>query len=275
MKNVDEKTVAGFGDEWSRFQQDELTEGELLTLFEQYFGVFPFRDLPEGAKGADFGCGSGRWAKLVAPKVGSLACLDASADALAVARTNLAGLANVTFHHASVSDAPIEDGSLDFAYSLGVLHHVPDTEGAIAEIAKKIKPGGLFLVYLYYALDGRPAWYQELWKASDIARRRIAKLPHGARYALSQALAASVYWPLARSARALDRVGVLPPSWPLAYYRDRSFYTMRTDALDRFGTRLEKRYTKQQVSEMLNKAGFTDLRFSEGMPRWVCVARKP
>jgi hypothetical protein len=49
---------------------------------------------------------------------------------------------------------------------------------------------------------------------------------------------------------------------------------MRTDALDRFGTRLEKRFTRDEITAMLTRAGFTDIQFSEGMPRWVAVARK-
>jgi len=44
---------------------------------------------------------------------------------------------------------PIPDESLDFAYSLGVLHHVPDTAKAIQSVSKKIKPKGIFLVYLF------------------------------------------------------------------------------------------------------------------------------
>jgi hypothetical protein len=58
----------------------------------------------------------------------------------------------------------------------------------------------------------------------------------------------------------------------LAYYRDNTFYVMRTDALDRFGTRLEHRFTKAQIIEMLEAAGFSEIRFSETMPCWCAVA---
>jgi 16S rRNA G1207 methylase RsmC len=52
---------------------------------------------PDSA-GIDVGCGSERWSVMVAPKVEHLHLLDASADALAVARQNLAGATNVNFH---------------------------------------------------------------------------------------------------------------------------------------------------------------------------------
>jgi ubiquinone/menaquinone biosynthesis C-methylase UbiE len=274
MENVDAETVAGFGDEWTRFSQDGLSAGERRAIFESYFSMLDLDALPRDSVGADFGCGSGRWAALVAPRVGRLHLVDASDAALRVARANLATADNVELHRASVSEAPFPDASLDFAYSLGVLHHVPDTEGALGAIARKLKRGAPFVVYLYYAFDQRPRWFRGLWRASDVARRAISRLPHGARYAASQALAAGVYWPLARGAAVLDRLGVLPPSWPLAYYRDRSFYVMRTDALDRFGTRLEKRFTRLEIAAMLARAGFEGVRFSDREPYWVAIATR-
>jgi SAM-dependent methyltransferase len=274
MDNADLRTVDGFGDEWSRFSQEELSAGELAEMFDAYFRIFPWDTLPKDARGIDFGCGSGRWAKLVAPRVGHLLLLDASDEALGVARRNLKGQENVSFVHASVTEAPVEDGSLDFAYSLGVLHHMPDTEAAIRAIGKKLKPGAPFLIYLYYAFDNRPAWFRTLWKSSDLVRMGVSRLPHGARYAVSQFLAATVYWPLARTALVLDKAGKLPSTFPLSYYRDRSFYVMRNDALDRLGTRLEQRFTKADISGMLYRAGFDTPTFSDGVPHWVAWARK-
>lgn len=275
MKNVDPRTVSGFGDEWTRFAQDALPDEERRRLFEGYFRVFPWETLPPDPVGCDFGCGSGRWAALVAPRVGKLHVLDASEDALAVARRSLGGLGNVVYHHASVSDNSLGDASLDFAYSLGVLHHVPDTESAVRAVFAKLKPGAPFLIYLYYAFDNRPSWYRSLWKGTDLARRVISSLPHGLRYSVSQVIAATVYWPLARSARVLDRAGLLHPSWPLASYRDLSFYTMRTDALDRFGTRLEKRFSREEIRALLEQAGFQDVVFSDTIPFWLACARRP
>ena len=117
--NVDSKTVEGFGDEWERFDQSSLAEKEQKEIFESYFSIFPWHVLPENAEGFDLGCGSGRWAKMVAPKVGRLHCIDPSA-ALDIARKNLAEYENCEFHHATVDAIPIEDSTMDFGYSLGV-----------------------------------------------------------------------------------------------------------------------------------------------------------
>lgn len=272
--NWDDATVAGFGDEWFRFDQSELG-GELQRrIFDDYFAVFPWASLSPHVVGADIGCGSGRWAQLAAPRVGHLHLVDASDRALSVAKRKLEGVDNVSFHHVSVDRLPFADDSLDFAYSLGVLHHVPDTEAAVRSVAAKLKPGAPFLIYLYYAFDNRPLWFRGLWCVSDLFRRLVSRLPHGLRYLVSQILAGAVYWPMARLSRLLESVGRLPAAWPLAYYRDKSFYVMRTDALDRFGTRLERRFTRREIENMLRQAGFGDIRFSENPPYWCAVGVK-
>jgi hypothetical protein len=59
---------------------------------------------------------------------------------------------------------------------------------------------------------------------------------------------------------------------PLAYYAGgRSFYTMRTDAYDRFATRLEQRFMRAEIAAMLAHAGLRDARFSERAPFWCAV----
>lgn len=272
--NLDPHTVEGFGDEWSRFTQDRLDPTIRAQIFADYFGVFPLDTLPIDSVGADVGCGSGRWAQVIAPRVGHLYLIDASPDALAVAQKNLAAVPNVSFLNASVDALPIGDASLDFAYSLGVLHHVPDTAAAIRAVASKLKRGAPFLVYLYYAFDNRGLAYRTLWRISDGIRRLVSHLRHTPRYWVSQMFAMLVYWPLARAALVLDRLGVLPDGWPLAYYRDKPFYVLRTDALDRFGTRLEQRFSRYEIHSMLADAGFVDIRFSDRAPFWCAVGIK-
>lgn len=200
--------------------------------------------------------------------------IDASPEALEVAKSNLSGAPNTSFLNASVGMLPIDDASLDFAYSLGVLHHVPDTAAAVAAVAAKLKKGAPFLVYLYYAFDNRSFAYRTLWRVSDGIRRVVSRLPHSLRYLVSQAIAALVYWPLARMALVMDRLGKLPGGWPLAYYRDKPFYVLRTDSLDRFGTRLEQRFSRHQIRSMLEDAGFVNIRFSDRAPYWCAIGVK-
>ena len=272
--NIDKDTVAGFGFEWERFDQSELAASERDDLFAQYFEIFPWESLPSQAEGFDLGCGSGRWAKCVAPRVGRLHCIDASGRALSVARKNLATLPNCVFHEASVENIPLGHESMDFGYSLGVLHHVPDTLAGIRSCVSRLKKGAPFLLYLYYAFDNRPLWFRLLWKGSDLLRRGISRSPHGLRYAISQAIAAFIYFPLAQVARLAEKARMGVGGFPLSYYRGLSFYTMRTDALDRFGTKVEHRFTARQIREMMAEAGLERISMRDGEPFWCACGFK-
>ena len=272
--NVDEATIAGFGREWTIYDQTPLPAAELEWMFDAYFHIFPFEALAPDAEGFDLGCGSGRWADLILPRVGSLHCIDPSKQALQVAHRRLAGRPGVQFHQASADDMPLPNGSQDFGYTLGVLHHVPEPQRALEQCVGKLKPGAPFLLYLYYRFDDRPAWFRALWKASDIARRGVSRLPFGLRKVVTTGIATVVYWPLARLAAVAEKAGCDVAHFPLGTYRAVSFYTMRTDALDRFGTRLEHRFTRAEIGAMMAEAGLNHIVFSDRPPFWVACGRK-
>jgi hypothetical protein len=160
---------------------------------------------------------------------------------------------------------------MDFGYSLGVLHHIPDTGAALAVCVSKLKPGAPFLLYLYYAFDDRPVWFRALWRVSDWARKVVSRMPHSLRYAVSQVVAGLVYWPLARVAKLGETLGLNVANYPLSLYRDSGFYVMRTDALDRFGTRLEQRFTKLEIKTMMEASGLENISFSKEIPFWCAV----
>lgn len=274
MKNQNDSVVSDFGEEWGKFKQDKLTKNDHFGQFNSYFHIFPWERINEDSVGADIGCGSGRWASLVSPKVGHLHLVDPSHQALEVAKLNLEGLKNISFNVRSVHELPFESNSLDFAYCLGVLHHIPDTVAGIKSISESLKPGAPFLIYLYYAFDNRPFWFKGVWKISDFIRSIVSILPTKLKHFFCEFMALFVYLPITRIGRLLRLINFLPKSWPLSYYLDNSYYVLRTDALDRFGTRLEKRFTKNEIRTMLEDSNFKDIKFSETMPFWCAVGIK-
>jgi hypothetical protein len=130
------------------------------------------------------------------------------------------------------------------------------------------------LVYLYYAFDNRPTWFRVLWKASDLLRRGVSKAPFWLKSLLAEIFAALIYLPLARGAALSEKLGLRVDDWPLSAYRWRSYYSMRTDSLDKFGTRLEHRMTKAEIAAMMQTCGLTDIRFSNAVPYWCAVGIK-
>ena len=85
-----------------------------------------------------------------------------------------------------------------------------------------------------------------------------------------------VYFPLARAAKLLEKRGKNVSNFPLHHYAIMPFVMLQNDALDRFGTRLEQRFSKKEITEMLGNAGFdlSTLKFSDMEPFWTFSVKK-
>ena len=118
---------------------------------------------------------------------------------------------------------------------------------------------------MYSAKEG---W---LWQLSELGRRTISQFPFRLRYFACQLIAALIYYPLARLARLAEKVVGNVDAFPLSWYRDLSFYAMRNDALDRFGTNLEQRFTRDQIRQMMEDAGLERIVFGAQQPYWCAV----
>ena len=148
-ENIDTDVVKSFGEEWSHFKNNRPIDIGTEKIWKTYFEIFPFDVLNSNSEGFDMGCGSGRWANFVAPMVGTLNCIDPSNEALNVAKENLSNYNNCFFECSGVNESKLKKGSQDFGYSLGVLHHIPDTKAGLKACASFLKPGAPFLLYLY------------------------------------------------------------------------------------------------------------------------------
>jgi SAM-dependent methyltransferase len=272
MGNIDPATAQAFDAKWGASYSGTANPERARQVFEAYFAMFPFDEL-KGAEGFELGCGQGRHAARVCRHVGRLHCIDPSPKGLAVAKRIMADEENVAFHLADVDHIPLADGSQDFGYSMGVLHHIPDTEAALARCTAKLKKGAPFLLYLYYDFENRPLWFRAVWRASDLARRAIARLPFGGRKAACDAVAIGVYWPLARAAGLLARTGLNVDGLPLSSYRTARLGNLRVAALDRLGTPVERRFSRAAISAMMERCGLTDIRI-DGPPYWIAIGRR-
>ena len=165
---------------------------------------------------------------------------------------------------ANVSMQTIEP--LDFAFSIGVLHHVPDINSAFNSIASKLKKGAPFLVYLYYSFEESPIWYRLLWSFTDFVRKIISRMPYKMKVFSTQLIALFVYLPISKFGYLFAKIGFNTKNFPLIYYSDKPFYFMRNDSLDRFRTKLENRYFKKEILEIFNNSGFIDVQFSDRKP---------
>jgi SAM-dependent methyltransferase len=277
-QNLDQQVIDSFGHEWAVFHYAESETDEALD--SQFLAYCSPIDLSQfnakSSVAADFGAGSGRWASRLLPHFSLVYALEPSDGANKVLKNKFSKESRMTILQETVGANSISAGSLDLAMSLGVLHHIPDTGLAIKDVASKIKSGGVFLCYLYYKLENKPLYYRGLFWTSNSLRWVISRLPYALRKLIARVIAALIYLPLARTAKLLSGNGKNVSNFPLHHYANMPFVMLQNDALDRFGTRLEQRFSKKEITEMLGNAGFdlSTLKFSDVEPFWTFSVKK-
>jgi len=272
--NIDKDTVESFGEEWTAF--DTFNENEIYNAGDNYFDLLPKDILNKNTLALDVGCGTGRWSYYLSEKVGRIECIDPSKAVLSASKL-LATKDNVRISQASVDNIPFVDNTFDLVFSLGVLHHVPDTRGAVKKCVEKVKQNGYILLYLYYNLENRGVVFKALFHMSNSLRWIVSKLPSKIKIAVCDVLAILIYMPFVMISRMLIRFkgsSEIIHKIPLSWYADKTFNIIRNDSLDRFGTPLEQRFSKAQISEMLENAGCSNILFADNAPFWRVIAQK-
>lgn len=274
IENIDHEVVQSFGEEWKEFNYFSNNEIELIG--SEYFDIVTQNHINENSLVLDVGCGSGRWSIYLSSKVKYIEAIEPS-EASLVAYKFTKPYDNIRITRASIADIPFPDESFDFIICLGVLHHIPDTVGGLKNIFYKLKKEGSLLLYLYYNLDGRSFLFRWIFYLSTLLRNIVCKFPHKLKLLVCNIIAIFIYLPFINLAKVIKFI-FQGKHWyklvPLSYYVGKSFKIVRNDSLDRFGTKLEKRYNKTEIEEMLHSVGFLDIEFSHNPPYWHCIARK-
>jgi SAM-dependent methyltransferase len=242
------RTQASFGYEWTHFH-DWKQSGE--TNFNDYFQGLDLSSL-RGALVLDAGCGMGRHARQIAPHAGHVVAVDFS-RAIDQAARNVAELPNVSCVQADLLALPLADGAFDFVYSLGVLHHLAETERALRGLVAKLRPGGRLRIYLYWNKHG---WKGRVLAVVTAARRVTTRMPFPALRALCRVLSVGLFGAVVLPYRALSAVGVRGlDDWPLFVYSKYPFNVLYNDQFDRFSAPIEKRYDPDDARRLLEAAG--------------------
>jgi uncharacterized protein YbaR (Trm112 family)/SAM-dependent methyltransferase len=192
-------TSRAFGYEWNTYRVTPRAE-DLVTYFwltgadpELYdklsvndvFSFYPTEADLEKIDGSrlagktvlDVGCGMGKYLSVVSDYARTVIGLDLS-DALVRARSVVKDRPNVHLVQGNILAPPLKSEFADFVYSLGVLHHTPDTHAAFLSAASLVKPGGQLAVWLY-PKEKEPSAYADRihWIQDDVIRPVTCRMP--------------------------------------------------------------------------------------------------
>ena len=255
-----------FGEEWKTYNR-VLPEHE--REFHEYFDIVD-PDSLKNARVCDLGCGIGRWAYFLQHRVGEMVLVNFS-EAIFEARRNLADADNALFFMADLKCLPFRDDFADFLYCLGVLHHLPTP--ALQEVRMLSRYTPQLLIYLYYALDNRAMHFRMLLAAATLLRGLLSRI-HGAlaRKLITELLMWMAYLPCIALGHLLAPLG-LGRYVPLYEgYHGKSLSRIRQDVYDHFFTRIEQRFSRQQILQMTDT--FQEIVISDGIPYWHFLCRR-
>lgn len=267
---LQEQTRRSFGYQWTAFHS--MVEAFRAGFLNYIHPVGP--EFFPGKLGLDAGCGFGRHVYYAAEFGAEMVGADFSA-AIDAARDNTAGRKGVHLVQADIYRLPFREAAFDFAYSLGVLHHLPDPERGFRALLPLVKPGGAIFVWVYST--ARPVVNALLEAARAVTRRLPRPVLHG----LSVA-AAGMDWggfigPY-RFARRLPGVGPLAErlTFPrIKLYAQYAFQVSAADWFDRLAAPRRHYYGPDDLAGWAERAGLSDVRITPtGKYGWRLYAHR-
>lgn len=251
---------ATFGAEWRAFPR---VLPEHAQEFAQYFDIVDLQRVA-GKRVMDLGCGIGRWSYFLKDRAREVVLVDFS-EAIFVARQNLDQAPNALFFLADLTALPFRRDCADLVVCLGVLHHLPID--ALDATRKLERYAPELLIYLYSALDARPAYQRALLHIVTGVRMLVSRVESPSfRNAFTWLAAATLYWPLIALGDLLRPFGLSNRVPLYEFYARKSAERVRQDVYDRFFTRIEQRVTRQQVLALRDT--FARITVSEQIPQW-------
>jgi len=244
------RTIADFGEQWTLYPGTDGFFGS-PELFNDFLNpLLSDRDLA-GNRVAEIGAGSGRFVNIVAAAGAAHVLALEPSQAMRVLRQNTERYRDRITYLETTGDKLPASADLDYVYSIGVLHHIPDPDPVVAAAFRALRPGGRLVVWLY-GREGNGLYLMLAHSLRVVTRR----LPHR-----GLELVVAALYPVLRLYMALCRVLPLP----LAEYMRRVLLPLtpaarRLVVYDQLNPAYAKYYTRAEAEQLLTKAGFTGVR---------------
>ena len=241
--------VDSFSFEWNKFYDVQM---DILNNTDESEKTFLWKTgwKPGDLKGRlvlDVGVGAGRFADVVSRWGGEVVGIDLS-YAVNAAYKNIGKRHNVHIIQADIFNLPFRSETFEHMYSIGVLHHTPDTKKAFHSVVPLLKRGGEFAVFLY--AHGHYHAFSDRW------RKITTKLPIKLLYYLSS-ISIPLYYvhKIPFFGRAVQFL------LPTANWPDRRWRWL--DTFDWYSPRYQWKHTWPEVFRWYEDEGFTDIKLFE------------
>ena len=224
----------------------------------------------------DAGCGSGMDTFQMAQEHdGQVIAVELSREGVTHTQGRTRAFPNVMPIQGDVEALSFRDGSFDFVYSYGVLHHLPNPEQGFRELVRVLKPGGVIAIYVYEDFSTHAGLERALLWWVGVMRRLTVRFPAPLLYRLCQLCAPLVFVTLTMPATLLARWTMTSPlSQRIPFRHGRSFFGLSGDLYDRFSAPLEQRYSRQDVERWFAGAKLQEVTVIV-QRGWVAYGRKP
>ncbi len=242
--------VENFGFQWNKHKRTQFDNGKEnpSESFLKKVGLTP--DLVKDKLILDAGCGAGRYSDVVSRWGANVIAVDLS-SAVEASYENLSHL-GVRVLQADIMNLPFAEESFDIIFSIGVLHHTPDTKKAFQSLVPLLKPGGFMVIWLYSAYNDEST----RMKLSNFYRRFSWRIPKKLLYSISW-LAIPYYY--------LNQIPLLRTftgrMWHISEHENWRWRVL--DTFDWYSPKYQWHHTYPEVFSWFEEMGFVNIRTLE------------
>ena len=263
--NAEDRTVKDFGDQWLRYSDNEGYYGS-LELFSDILSPFLRPEDLRDCRVAEIGSGAGRIVNMLIEAGAKHVVAVEPSDSFEVLVRNIRNSERVTCLKITGDQLPAF-GNLDYIFSIGVLHHIPDPKTVVEAAFRALRSGGHFFVWLY-GKEGNE-FYLALVQPLRVLTRRLPDL------ALAT-LVWLIYHPLNLYIRLCHRFPLPLREYLFSIFEKVSPEKRRLIIYDQLNPAYAKYYTKSEAMKLLLNGGFKNVRIHHRYGySWTVIGTKP
>jgi SAM-dependent methyltransferase len=258
-------TIKDFGEQWLKYPNNEGYYGS-LELFSDMLSPFLEPDEIKNCRVAEIGSGVGRIVNMLLMSGAEHIIAVEPSEAFEVLCSNVQEREKVTCLKITGDQLPAY-GSLDYVFSIGVLHHIRDPAPVVDAAFKALRPGGHFLVWLY-GKEGNGLYLSLIRPLRGLTKH----LPHF----MLASLVEIMYWPVVLYIKFCHRLPLPLKEYMLSVLEKMSPEKRRLVMYDQLNPSYAKYYTRDEAEKLLIDGKFENVRLHHRHGySWTVVGSKP